>query len=80
MNKSWTSYKQVEKSHEQVDEQLMKNSWASFEQVVNKSLTSYEQVMNKSWTSFNPIQGGGQKRLRAPSSLNFDMNNHRMRL
>ena len=28
----------------------------------------------------NPIQGGGQKRLRAPSSLNFDKNNHRMRL
>ena len=29
----------------------------------------------------NPIQGGGgQKRLRATSSLNFDKNNHRMRL
>ena len=28
----------------------------------------------------NPIQGGGQKRLRAPSSLNVDKNNHRMRL
>ena len=30
---------------------------------------------------FNPIEGGGgQKRLRASSSLNFDKNNHRMRL
>ena len=29
---------------------------------------------------FNPIQGGGQKRFRASSSLNFDKNNHRMRL
>ena len=28
----------------------------------------------------NPIQGGGQKRLLASSSLNFDKNNHRMRL
>ena len=26
--------------------------------------------------SLNPIQGGGQKRLRASSSLNFDKNNH----
>ena len=28
----------------------------------------------------NPIQGGGQKHLRASSSLNFDKNNHRMSL
>ena len=30
--------------------------------------------------ALNPIQGGGQKRLRASSLLNFDKNNHRMRL
>ena len=31
-------------------------------------------------SDFNPIQGRGQKCLRAPSLLNFDKNNHRMRL
>ena len=30
--------------------------------------------------SLTLFRGGGQKRLRAPSSLNFDKNNHRMRL
>ena len=30
--------------------------------------------------AFSPYSGGGQRRLRASSSLNFDKNNHRMRL
>ena len=39
--------------------------------------TIAEKIVN---VNFNPIQGGGQKRLRTPSLLNFDKNNPRMRL
>ena len=38
------------------------------------------KVLEDEMNQLNPIQGGGQKRLRAPSLLNFDKNNHRMRL
>ena len=36
--------------------------------------------LNKHVKEIKPIQGGGQKRLRASSSLNYERNNHRMRL
>ena len=35
---------------------------------------------NKEDIAINPIQGGGQKRLQASSSLNFERNKYRMRL
>ena len=52
MNKSLTN-------HEQVDEQVMNNSWTSCEQFVIKSKTSHEQVdeqvMNNLWTSCEQV-------------------------
>ena len=46
------------------------------------SLTSIEhntRLISIVSNPFNPIQGGGQKGLRASSLLNFERNNHRMR-
>ena len=44
------------------------------------TMTKTTTLMGFDTNDINPIQGGGQKRLRASSSLNFDKNNHRMRL